>query len=81
MNPSTEECRQTLEELEQFLDGELADGQHQHVLDHLEKCMECYHAFDLQAELKQIVAKKCGHEPLPPGLLDRIRQSLSEESS
>jgi mycothiol system anti-sigma-R factor len=75
-----DDCRQTLSELELFLDGELPEEQRQRVLDHLEACMECYHAYDLQAELKQIIAAKCGNEPLPPGLLDRIRDSFRAEA-
>jgi anti-sigma factor (TIGR02949 family) len=51
------------------------------VLDHLDACMECFHTYDLQAELKQIIAAKCANEPLPAGLLDRIRQSLSNETA
>ena len=62
-----EDCRQTLDELEMFLDGELPEEQRQQVLAHLDECMECYHAYDLQAELKQIIAAKCANEPLPPG--------------
>jgi mycothiol system anti-sigma-R factor len=76
-----ENCRETLEELEQFLDGELPEEQREHVLTHLHECMECFHAFDLQAELKQIIAAKCGNEALPPGLLDKIRQTLADESA
>jgi len=78
MNHRMDDCRETLEELEQFLDGELMPVQREHILAHLEKCIECYHAFDLQAELKQVIAIKCANEPLPPGLLDRIKQSLSD---
>jgi mycothiol system anti-sigma-R factor len=74
-----DDCRQTLSELEMFLDGELSEEQHEAVLHHLQKCLECYHAYDLQAELKQIIAAKCAEEALPPGLLDRIRQSLTDE--
>jgi mycothiol system anti-sigma-R factor len=81
MNNRMEDCRETLEELEQFLDGELLPAQREHVLAHLEKCIECYHAFDLQAELKQVIAIKCANEPLPPGLLDRIKRSLSDVRS
>jgi hypothetical protein len=51
------------------------------VLAHLDKCIECYHAFDLQAELKQVIAIKCANEPLPPGLLDRIKRSLADVRS
>jgi mycothiol system anti-sigma-R factor len=81
MNDRMEDCRETLEELEQFLDGELLPTQRDHVLAHLEKCIECYHAFDLQAEIKQLIAIKCADEPLPPGLLDRIKQSLADVRS
>ena len=75
------DCQQTLEELQMFLDGELPEAQQQRVLLHLSECMECYHAYDLQAELKQIIAAKCAHEPLPAGLLDRIKQSLANETA
>ena len=74
-----EDCRQTLTELQMFLDGELPEEKRQGVLDHLNECLECYHAYDFQAELKQIIAAKCASEPLPPGLLERIRQSLTDE--
>lgn len=73
------DCNETLRELQLFLDGELPGDQHEHVLGHLQACMECYHAYDFQAELKQIIAAKCGSEALPPGLLDRIKQSLAAE--
>jgi mycothiol system anti-sigma-R factor len=65
--------------MELFLDGELPEERRQHVLEHLDECIECYHAFDLQAELKQVIAAKGAIEALPPGLLERIRQSLSDE--
>jgi hypothetical protein len=41
--------------------------------------MECFHTYDFQAELRQIIAAKCANETLPPGLADRIRQSLTDE--
>jgi mycothiol system anti-sigma-R factor len=78
MNYPMDDCRETLDELEQFLDGALAPPQREHIVAHLEKCIECYHAYDLHAELKQIIAVKCANEPLPPGLIDRIKQSLSD---
>ncbi len=75
------DCEQTISDLELFLDGELPPEKRQHVLDHLDECMECFHTYDLQAELKQIIAAKCANEPLPAGLIDRIRQSLSNETA
>jgi anti-sigma factor (TIGR02949 family) len=77
----TEDCQQTISDLELFLDGELPDEKRQQVLDHLDACMECFHTYDLQAELKQIIAAKCANEPLPADLVERIRQSLSNETA
>lgn len=68
------DCNQTLRELQLFLDGELSDEESRHVLGHLDECLECYHAFDFQAELKQVIAKKCRTEEMPPGLMGRIQE-------
>ena len=71
------DCEQALRDVETFLDGELAPEQYRDVLDHLDDCMECFHTFDFQAELKQIIAGKCGGDEMPPELLERIRHSLA----
>ncbi len=67
------DCNKTLEELELFLDGELSEGAHQAIQGHLDGCMDCLSAFDFEAELRQVISSKCRHEPVPPGLLDRIQ--------
>ena len=72
------DCRQTLRDVETFLDGELPPEQYQEVLGHLDRCMDCYQAFDFQAELKEIIARKCGGDALPPGLIERIMWSLAQ---
>jgi len=74
------DCNETLRELELFLDGELPEDQKAHVLAHLDECLECYHAFDFQAELKQIIAVKCRNDAMPADLLTRIQQCLSDET-
>ncbi len=68
------DCNETLRELQLFLDGELPADEHEHVLGHLNECLECFHAFDFQAELKQVIAKKCRTEVMPDGLLERIQR-------
>jgi len=73
------DCNQTLHDLQLFLDGELSADQHAHVLGHLDECIECYHAFDFQAELKQVIAEKCRTEQMPPGLLERIRACMEPD--
>ena len=68
------DCNKTLRELQLFLDGELTGEDYQHVLGHLDECIECYHTFDFQAELKLVIAKKCRTEEMPAGLLERIER-------
>jgi mycothiol system anti-sigma-R factor len=67
------DCKQTLQELEQFLDGELSEGAHNAIQGHLDGCMDCLSAFDFEAELRQVISAKCGNEPVPPGLLEKIQ--------
>jgi mycothiol system anti-sigma-R factor len=74
------DCNQTLRELQLFLDGELPGEEYEHVLGHLDECLECFHAFDFHAELKQVIAAKC-REQMPPDLLERIQQRLAPEDA
>jgi mycothiol system anti-sigma-R factor len=67
------DCKQTLQELEQFLDSELSSDARHAIQGHLDGCMDCLQAFDFEAELRQVIATKCRDEPVPPGLLDRIQ--------
>lgn len=66
------DCNETLRELEAFLDDELTDATRIHIRAHLDGCLDCLQAFDFHAELRTVVARKCGNDELPPGLLDRI---------
>ena len=47
--------------------------------DHLEGCIDCLQAFDFQAELKAVIAAKCQHDEMPPGLLGRIEQCFEAD--
>lgn len=73
------DCNETLRELESFLDDELSDDNRHAIRSHLERCPDCYQAFDFHAELKAVIAEKCHSEELPPGLLDRIRSCFDVE--
>ncbi len=75
------DCNETLRELQLFLDGELPPEESDHVLGHLDECLECYHAFDFQAELRQVIARKCRTEVMPPGLLERIQECLTPDGA
>jgi mycothiol system anti-sigma-R factor len=72
-------CDDALQELYQFLDGQLDDDRRRRIQRHLDDCPPCYEAFDFEVELRVVIAKKC-HETVPDHLKQRIADALSHES-
>ena len=72
-------CKETIRELNTYLDDELPTDVRRHVHEHLEGCMDCLQAFDFEAELKQAIRQKCSNDELPPGLLSRIEMCFDED--
>ena len=72
-------CRETIRELNAFLDGELPAEVHEHIGEHLGECLDCHQAFDFEAELKQAIRRKCSNDEMPPGLLARIERCFDED--
>ena len=72
-------CKQTIRELDAFLDGELPTDVREHIHEHLNDCTDCLQAFDFEAELKQAIRRKCRNDELPPGLLGRIEMCFDED--
>lgn len=79
MDPSTlgasPECADSLKELYGFLDGELTIERRQHIRTHLDGCLQCYEAFDFEAELRQVVSMRC-REEVPDHLRARVADAL-----
>ena len=73
------DCKETLRELETFLDGELSVQAQQTIRSHLGGCVDCLQAFDFHAELKAVIHAKCSSDALPPGLLARLEQCLGAD--
>jgi anti-sigma factor (TIGR02949 family) len=73
------DCRETIRELDAFLDGELPDDVREHIHSHLGDCVDCHQAFDFQAELKLAIRRKCSNDEMPAGLLGRIEMCFNED--
>lgn len=69
------DCNDSLRELYTFLDGELTDDKRATISRHIDECSPCLEAFDFEAELRAVVAKRC-HEEVPESLRNRIAESL-----
>ena len=73
------DCKETLRELEIFLDGEMTSEELIVIRAHLEDCPNCLEAFDFHAELKIVIAAKCRNDEMPPGLMARIEECLGAD--
>lgn len=72
-------CKETIREMNAFLDEELSPDVRGHIHEHLEACLDCLQAFDFEAELKQAIRRKCRTDEMPAGLLGRIEMCFNED--
>lgn len=72
------DCTDAVERLYHYLDGELDEARMTVVRQHLEACLPCLEAFDFEAELRAVVARKC-RESVPDQLRMRITLALQAE--
>lgn len=68
-------CREAVEALYEFLDGELTEAKRQRIQAHLDDCSPCLEAYDFEAELRLVVKTRC-EESVPQSLKDRILSQL-----
>ena len=71
------DCNDALHELYEFLDGELTLERRAHIQQHLTDCSPCLETFDFQAELRQVVARKCSDE-VPESLRSKVLEALEQ---
>jgi mycothiol system anti-sigma-R factor len=74
------DCQEAIHTLYHFLDGELTDDRRLEIQRHLQECSPCLEAFDFEAELKIVIAKKC-RDQVPPALKERVAHALFEASA
>lgn len=72
-------CKETIRELDAFLDDELPAEVREHIHEHLGECVDCHQAFDFQAELKLAIRRKCSTDDMPAGLIGRIEMCFEAD--
>ena len=73
-------CDDALHELYGYIDGELTPERRNAIQHHLDDCPPCYEAFDFEAELRIVIARKCT-ETVPESLKQRIAEAISREAA
>jgi mycothiol system anti-sigma-R factor len=72
------ECREALHELYGYLDGELTPARRAAIRHHLDQCLPCAEPYDFEAELREVVRRKC-QEQVPDRLMAKVRAALASE--
>jgi anti-sigma factor (TIGR02949 family) len=70
-------CEDALRLLALHLDRELDAATHEQIDRHLETCRACYSRAEFEARLKSRLTE-LGHEPVHPGLVDRVHTLISK---
>jgi anti-sigma factor (TIGR02949 family) len=74
----SDDCERILHELADFLHGEVTPEKRRALQEHLEECPPCLETADFQAQLRQLVAKRCGEE-VPDELKAKVVAMLRVE--
>jgi mycothiol system anti-sigma-R factor len=74
------DCNDALHELYGFLDGELTEERRAAIQRHLDECQPCAEPYDFEAELRDLVRRKC-REQVPEALMTKIRSALESEAA
>ena len=71
-DPHEIDCRDILEQVYLYLDGEMPDEDCSKIRHHLDECAPCLRQFGLEQEVKALVARSCGCDVAPEGLRERV---------
>jgi mycothiol system anti-sigma-R factor len=73
-------CDDVLSHVFEFLDHETDDARRALIAEHLEDCSPCLREFGIEQEFKALVRRRCGGDPPPPSLRERIKVQLTTVS-
>ncbi len=77
-NPHDTDCREVLDRVYEFLDGEMTHHDVDRIREHLEECAPCLTEYDLDVALKALVRRSCGCEHAPEELRQRIMVKIAQ---
>ena len=70
-------CQECLDQMWQYIDGELDLASSDELQRHLAQCRECFSQAELERRLKEMMRRACGGEQAPAHLRERLTKILS----
>ena len=77
-DPHETDCREVLDRVFEFLDGEMAGLDVARIEQHLDECGPCLKHYDLDVALKDLLRRSCACEQAPHELRRRIMLRITE---
>ena len=74
-----DECEQTIQRLNGYIDRELSDVEVRRVKEHLDDCPPCEQVFEFQAGMKRLVRRECCTDEAPVRLREWVRKLATEK--
>ena len=71
------DCEDSLHELYRYLDGDLTEERRAAIQRHLDHCQPCAEPYDFEAELREVIRKKC-QEKVPESLVAKVMAALQD---
>src|SRR3954449_10798420 len=76
--PSETNCREALDRVYTYLDGEIDEQDYTRIREHLDDCAPCLRQYGIEQEVKVLVARCCGSETASTELRARVLTRISE---
>ncbi|MEV4107202.1 mycothiol system anti-sigma-R factor [Nonomuraea sp. NPDC049695] len=80
-NPHDTDCREVLDKVYAYLDGELTETDVVDIRVHLDECGPCLKEYDLDKAVKALVHKHCGCDPVPADLRSKVLARIAQVRS
>ncbi len=80
-NPHSTPCSQVLEQMFEYLDGELGEPDLHVIREHLDECAPCMSEHDVDKVVKALIRRSCGGDVAPDTLRDRIVVQITQQVS
>ncbi|HLU29397.1 MAG TPA: mycothiol system anti-sigma-R factor [Glycomyces sp.] len=71
------DCREVLEEVYLYIDGECSDVRRSVIRTHLDECSPCLSEYGIEQEVRAIVHRCCSKEQAPDDVKARLRRKLN----
>lgn len=75
-NPHDTDCREVLDKVYLYLDGEADGVDVGKIRQHLEECGPCLRQYGLEQQVKALVARSCGCDAAPETLRLRVLEQI-----